>query len=83
MINFRVRNLAAMVTQLQAAGVEVTVDPEPYQMDALPGCTTLKAILWSCGNLRAETHQSVSAGQRAFSASLGHVLSGNAVFWPM
>jgi glyoxylase I family protein len=30
MINFRVRNLAAMVTQLQAAGVEVTVDPEIY-----------------------------------------------------
>jgi len=30
MINFRVRDLAAMVTQLQAAGLEVTVDPESY-----------------------------------------------------
>lgn len=30
MINFRVRNLEAMVTQLRAAGVEVTVDPETY-----------------------------------------------------
>ena len=30
MINFRVRDLIAMVTQLQAAGDEVTVDPETY-----------------------------------------------------
>jgi glyoxylase I family protein len=30
MINFRVRDLAAMVTQLRAAGVDVTVDPEAY-----------------------------------------------------
>jgi glyoxylase I family protein len=30
MINFRVRNLDAMVSQLQAAGLEVTVDPESY-----------------------------------------------------
>jgi hypothetical protein len=30
MINFRVRDLVAMVTQLRAAGVEVTVDPETY-----------------------------------------------------
>ncbi len=30
MINFRVRNLEAMVTQLQTAGVAVTVDPETY-----------------------------------------------------
>ena len=30
MINFRVRDLAAMVTQLQTAGLEVTVDPESY-----------------------------------------------------
>ncbi|MBZ5609167.1 MAG: VOC family protein [Acidobacteriia bacterium] len=30
MINFRVRNLVAMVTQLEAAGVKVTVDPENY-----------------------------------------------------
>lgn len=30
MINFRVRDLAAMVSQLQAAGIEVTVDPEKY-----------------------------------------------------
>lgn len=30
MINFRVRDLAAMVTQLRAAGVEVTIDPETY-----------------------------------------------------
>jgi glyoxylase I family protein len=30
MINFRVRDLAAMVTQLRAAGLEVTVDPEIY-----------------------------------------------------
>jgi predicted enzyme related to lactoylglutathione lyase len=30
MINFRVSDLAAMVAQLEAAGVEVKVDPEPY-----------------------------------------------------
>jgi glyoxylase I family protein len=30
MINFRVRDLAAMVSQLRAAGLEVTVDPEIY-----------------------------------------------------
>jgi glyoxylase I family protein len=30
MINFRVRNLGAMVKQLQAAGVAVKVDPEEY-----------------------------------------------------
>jgi glyoxylase I family protein len=30
MINFRVRNLDAMVEQLRQAGVDVTVDPETY-----------------------------------------------------
>ena len=30
MINFRVRDLAAMVAQLEAAGIEVVVDPERY-----------------------------------------------------
>lgn len=30
MINFRVRNLAAMVAQLRAAGIAVDVDPETY-----------------------------------------------------
>jgi glyoxylase I family protein len=30
MINFRVRDLDAMVEQLRAAGIEVTVDPETY-----------------------------------------------------
>lgn len=30
MVNFRVRDLAAMVTQLRAAGIEVTLDPEAY-----------------------------------------------------
>lgn len=30
MVNFRVRDLEAMVAQLGAAGVEVTVDPEVY-----------------------------------------------------
>jgi predicted enzyme related to lactoylglutathione lyase len=29
-INFSVRDLVAIVNQLRAAGVEVTVDPEPY-----------------------------------------------------
>ena len=29
-VNFRVRDLDAMVAQLRAAGVEVEVDPEPY-----------------------------------------------------
>ena len=29
-INFRVRDLDAMVAQLQAAGIEVAVDPEAY-----------------------------------------------------
>jgi predicted enzyme related to lactoylglutathione lyase len=30
MLNLRVRDLDAMVTQLRAAGIEVTVDPENY-----------------------------------------------------
>jgi predicted enzyme related to lactoylglutathione lyase len=30
MVNFRVRELAAMVAQLEAAGIPVTVDPEQY-----------------------------------------------------
>jgi glyoxylase I family protein len=30
MINFRVRNLEAMVAQLRAAGIEVSLDPEIY-----------------------------------------------------
>jgi glyoxylase I family protein len=30
MINFRVRDLDAMVTQLSAAGIEVKIDPENY-----------------------------------------------------
>jgi catechol 2,3-dioxygenase-like lactoylglutathione lyase family enzyme len=30
MVNFRVRNLTAMVAQLQAAGIAVKVDPEHY-----------------------------------------------------
>ena len=30
MVNFRVRDLGAMVAQLQAAGITVTVDPEQY-----------------------------------------------------
>jgi predicted enzyme related to lactoylglutathione lyase len=30
MINFRVRNLSAMVEQLRAAGIEVKVEPEVY-----------------------------------------------------
>lgn len=30
MVNFRVRDLAAMVAQLRAAGIEVKVDPETY-----------------------------------------------------
>ncbi len=30
MLNFRVRDLAAMVAQLEAAGIEVKVDPEVY-----------------------------------------------------
>lgn len=30
MINFRVRNLTAMVAQLRAAGIEVEIDPETY-----------------------------------------------------
>ena len=30
MVNFRVRNLDAMVAQLHSAGIEVKVDPETY-----------------------------------------------------
>jgi predicted enzyme related to lactoylglutathione lyase len=30
MVNFRVSNLDAMVSQLRSAGIEVTVDPETY-----------------------------------------------------
>lgn len=32
MLNFRVRDLDAMVAQLRAAAIEVTVDPESYSM---------------------------------------------------
>jgi predicted enzyme related to lactoylglutathione lyase len=30
MVNFRVQNLEAMVTQLRSAAIEVTIDPETY-----------------------------------------------------
>ena len=30
MVNFRVNDLSAMVVQLEAAGIEVTIDPEDY-----------------------------------------------------
>jgi len=30
MVNFRVKNLDAIVTQLRVAGVQVTIDPETY-----------------------------------------------------
>ena len=30
MLNFRVRNLRAMVAQLRAAGIDVDVDPQTY-----------------------------------------------------
>jgi glyoxylase I family protein len=30
MVNFRVRHLEAMIAQLEAAGINVTRDPEPY-----------------------------------------------------
>lgn len=30
MVNFRVRDLAAMVSQLESAGIEVAVDPQDY-----------------------------------------------------
>jgi predicted enzyme related to lactoylglutathione lyase len=30
MVNFRVRDLAAMTAQLTAAGIEVALDPEEY-----------------------------------------------------
>lgn len=30
MVNFRVRNLDAMIAQLRAAGIEVTPDPTAY-----------------------------------------------------
>jgi glyoxylase I family protein len=30
MINFRVRDLSAMTTQLRAAGIAIDVDPQPY-----------------------------------------------------
>jgi predicted enzyme related to lactoylglutathione lyase len=30
MVNFRVANLEAMLSQLRSAGIEVTLDPETY-----------------------------------------------------
>ena len=30
MVNFRVRDLAAMAAQLRAAGIEVTIDPQDF-----------------------------------------------------
>jgi glyoxylase I family protein len=50
MINFRVRDLATMVAQLEAAGIKVTVDPEQYPNGGLPGCTTRRGIRSSCGS---------------------------------
>ena len=64
MINFRVRDLAAIVAQLQAAGLEVTIDPETYPLGALRASTILKAILLSCGNLKAGTKLPVNAARR-------------------
>lgn len=48
MINFRVRNLAAMVEQLRAADIEVEVDPEVYPN----GLFAPRAIRSSCGSCR-------------------------------
>jgi glyoxylase I family protein len=30
MVNFRIRNLDKMATQLRTAGIEIKVDPPPY-----------------------------------------------------
>ena len=49
-MNFRVSNLEAMVAQLRAAGVAVTIDPETYPMAALRGSAIRRATPSSSGN---------------------------------
>jgi hypothetical protein len=64
MINFKVRNLEAMAAQLQAAGVEVTVDPETDPNGRFGRLHDPEGNPVSCGNLRAGTHESVRRGSR-------------------
>ncbi len=55
MVNFRVRDLDAMVVQLRAAGIAIEVARSSTRTGALPACTTLRAIPLSFGNQRGET----------------------------
>jgi hypothetical protein len=58
MINFRVRDLDAMMAQLAAAGIPVKVDPESCPNGRSPDCTTRRAIRSSCGSrLRSRDHR--------------------------
>ncbi len=55
MINFRVRDLDAMVAQLRNNGNEVEVEEETYPMDVLRGSMTRRAIRSSSGSRAAST----------------------------
>ena len=50
MINFRVCDLEAIVSQLRAAGEEVTVDSERYPNAASPSFATRRATEYSSGS---------------------------------
>jgi len=55
MVNFRVRDLDAMVAQLQRRVSESTSTRSIIRTAALLACTTLRAIRLSYGNQRGET----------------------------
>ena len=58
MVNFRVRNLDAMVAQLRRAGIEVDVDPKTYPNGRFARLPIRKAIPFSCGS-RKRTNEAV------------------------
>jgi glyoxylase I family protein len=60
MINFRVRDLV-VVTQLRAAGVEVTVDPETYPNGRFARVHDPEGNPVELWEPQAETHKSVRA----------------------
>ena len=57
MINFRVADLDAMVEQLRAAKIDVSVDPKPYPNGGFARCMILKEIRLSFGSVRETANQ--------------------------
>jgi hypothetical protein len=60
MINFRVRDLNAMVAQLRASGIKVKPDPETYPNGRFAGSRTRKATESSCGSPGIPEHRVIS-----------------------